>query len=117
MRNLVYITAILLVSPNYGYASWFENCEFKASVVSEVIEDELNKKFKMEVFSAKSLKGSYTDCKYYISTIVEVEITHKEAARYNRLAKGETIKIYRTASDAITEDGGEKTFVEFRSRQ
>ena len=117
MRKLIYILIALANFPNNAFASWYENCEFKASVVSGITEDGENRKFKIEVLVVESLKGSYTDCKSYINEVIEVEITHTEAKRYKLLAKGETIKIVRTAYDAFSADGFDKHIVEFRSSQ
>jgi len=75
-----------------------------------------NRKFKIEVLTAKSL-GGHTDCMSYVNKIIDVEINHKEAKRYRQLAKGKTITIYRTESDYVTEDGIYHHFLEFRSRQ
>jgi len=117
MRKLIYIFIALANSTNYANASWYENCELEASVVSEITEDSENRIFEIKVLASKSLKGSYTNCRSYINEVIEVAITHKEAKRYKLLAKGETIKIVRTAYDAFSQRGFDKHIVEFRSSQ
>ena len=117
MKIVSYLIAIVVFFPNYAFASWYENCVFKASVVSEITEDEENKLFKIEVLTASSYQGGYTDCKLYINQVIDVVISHKEAKRYKQLAKGETIRIFRIATDEFIDDVFHKRAVEFRSKQ
>jgi len=106
-----------LIYPGFAYSSWYENCEFSASVISEAVEEGENKIFEIVVLVVKSLKGSYTDCEEHIGQVMKVEMTHKEAKRYKKLAKGVTIRIYRTAYDDYIGEGVYSSSVEYRSRK